>query len=149
MLATVIVSGCIVALAIIIHYEMLRQISLLIPRMSIKSRFRVLYALSGALIAHIVEVQLFAVGYYLMIHSPVSALVDFGSLAQLDGSQISHWLDCTYYSFSTYTSLGLGDIFPVGHMRFLTGLEALTGLVLITWTASFMFIEMEKFWRVK
>jgi len=32
-------------------------------------------------------------------------------------------------------------------LDFLTGLETLTGLVLITWTASFMFIEMQKFWK--
>jgi hypothetical protein len=28
----------------------------------------------------------------------------------------------------------------------LTGIEALTGLVLITWTASYLFIEMQKYW---
>ena len=30
----------------------------------------------------------------------------------------------------------------MGDVRFLAGLEALTGLVLITWSASFLFIEM-------
>jgi hypothetical protein len=28
----------------------------------------------------------------------------------------------------------------------LTGVEALTGLILITWSASFLFIEMQKYW---
>jgi hypothetical protein len=46
-----------------------------------------------------------------------------------------------------YTSLGIGDIVPVGNLRFLAGLETLTGLVLITWTASFMYIEMQRFWE--
>ena len=27
--------------------------------------------------------------------------------------------------------------------------EALVGLILITWSASFLFIEMGKYWRVK
>ncbi|NIQ12844.1 MAG: two pore domain potassium channel family protein, partial [Candidatus Dadabacteria bacterium] len=50
----------------------------------------------------------------------------------------------------TYTSLGMGDIYPLGRpIRFLTGLESLTGLVLITWTASFLFIEMQRFWNNK
>jgi hypothetical protein len=45
-----------------------------------------------------------------------------------------------------YTTLGIGDIEPIGEIRFLAGVEAVTGLVLITWTASFMFVQMQKFW---
>jgi uncharacterized membrane protein len=56
-------------------------------------------------------------------------------------------LDCVYFSFTTFTTIGFGDIEPVGSLRYLTGLEALTGLVLITWTASFLFIEMQKYWK--
>jgi len=37
----------------------------------------------------------------------------------------------------------------MGHIKFLTGLQALTGLVLITWTASFLFLEMQKYWKNK
>jgi hypothetical protein len=33
-----------------------------------------------------------------------------------------------------------------GYLRYLTGVEALTGLILITWSASFLFIEMQKYW---
>lgn len=149
MLATVIISSLVVAFAIVIHYEMLRQLSILIPKMSVKSRFRVLFGLFGALIAHVIEVQVFAFGYYFMINANWLAPAEFGGLANLDGTFISSLRDCSYFSFSSYTSLGLGDIFPVGHIRFLTGLEALTGLVLITWTASFMYMEMERFWHVK
>ncbi len=65
----------------------------------------------------------------------------------LNGEFTLSLLDCTYFSFVSYSSLGLGDIYPTGWLRFLTGLETLTGLVLITWTASFMFIEMQKFWK--
>jgi hypothetical protein len=35
----------------------------------------------------------------------------------------------------------------VGAVRFLADVESLLGLVLITWSASFTFIEMQKFWR--
>jgi uncharacterized membrane protein len=56
-------------------------------------------------------------------------------------------MDCVYFSFVNFTTLGFGDIVATGDIRFLTGLEALTGFVLITWTASFMFIEMEKQWK--
>jgi hypothetical protein len=33
---------------------------------------------------------------------------------------------------------------PSGHLRYLAGIEAHTGLVLITWTASFLYIEMQR-----
>lgn len=149
MFATVIISSLIVAFAVVIHYEMLRQLSILIPRMSLKSRFRVLFGLFGALIAHIIEVLIFACGFYLMVNASWPGFTDFGDLANLDGGVSHSMRDCAYFSFSSYTSLGLGDIFPVGNIRFLTGLEALTGLVLITWTASFMYMEMQKFWHVQ
>jgi hypothetical protein len=32
-------------------------------------------------------------------------------------------------------------------MRHLTGVEALTGMVLITWTASFLYLEMQRNWE--
>ena len=51
-----------------------------------------------------------------------------------------------YYSIVTYTSLGLGDVYPVGHIRFITGIEVLNGLMLITWSASFTFIAMKRLW---
>jgi hypothetical protein len=35
---------------------------------------------------------------------------------------------------------------PVGPIRFLTGMEAVVGLTLITWSASFTFLKMQKYW---
>ena len=49
-------------------------------------------------------------------------------------------------SFTVYTSLGFGDIVPIGDLRFLCGLESLIGLVMIAWSASFMYMEMRKNW---
>ena len=37
------------------------------------------------------------------------------------------FMDCVYYSFITYTTLGFGDVIPTGTLRFLTSLESLTG----------------------
>ena len=65
----------------------------------------------------------------------------------LQGNFAGTLLDCVYFSFTTYTPLGTGDIEPIGDLRFLTGLESLTGLVLITWTASFIYLEMTRYWE--
>jgi hypothetical protein len=55
-------------------------------------------------------------------------------------------LDCSYFSFVTFTTVGYGDIVATGPVRYLTGMQALTGFVLITWSASFLFLEMQKYW---
>lgn len=139
MTLALIINIILVSLAVLIHYEMLFRLSRIIPRLKMRHRFRVVIGIFGSLFAHIIEIWIFAIGYYLMIHS--------GKFGTLTGN-ISHTiLDCAYFSFVTYTSLGIGDIVPEGNIRFVTGLEALTGLVLITWSASFLFIEMQKFWR--
>ena len=40
----------------------------------------------------------------------------------------------------TYTSLGYRDV------RILAGIEVLSGLLTIAWSASFMYMEMTEFW---
>lgn len=51
-----------------------------------------------------------------------------------------------YFSAITYTTVGFGDFVPTGPVRFLAGTEALTGFLLITWSASFTFLEMRRYW---
>ena len=129
----------VIAATILLHYESLRQLSLWLPRLSVKPQLKVVIGLSGALLAHILEVWLFAVAYLVMVHVP--------GLGSLEGNFDGSLLDSAYFSFTTYSSLGYGDIEPLGALRFLAGLETLTGLVLITWTASFMYIEMTRYWK--
>lgn len=129
----------VVLMAVIVHYEFLLRLNLLIPRLKMWHRSRIVFGVLGALIAHTVEVWIFALCYFFIIQSK--------SWGYLTGNFDGSLLDCVYFSFTTFTTIGFGDIVPVGHLRYLTGLEALTGLVLITWTASFLFIEMQKYWR--
>jgi len=138
MLLAIIANTLLISTAVVIHYESLHLLSVLIPRLSLQHRLRVIIGVFGTLIAHILEIWLFGIGYYLMIN--------YGDFGALQGNFDGSLLDYVYFSFSTYTSLGIGDIEPLGNIRFLAGLEALTGLALITWSASFMFIEMRRFW---
>lgn len=126
-------------MTVIVHYEFLLRLNLLMPKLKVWHRSRIIFGVLGALVAHAVEVWIFATSYFLMIRAE-----GWGTLTgRFDGSL----LDCVYFSFTTFTTIGFGDIEPVGDLRYLTGLEALTGLVLITWTASFLFIEMQKYWK--
>lgn len=141
MFYTFIINSILVSAAVLIHYEALKILSVLIPKLKVEHRLRVLFGFFGALFAHIIEIWLFAFAYYFKIRS--------GYFGTLEGNFDNSLMDCSYYSFTNYTSLGIGDIEPTGDIRFLTGLEALTGLLLIAWTASFIYLEMQKLWKDK
>ncbi|TLM79692.1 potassium channel family protein [Microbulbifer harenosus] len=139
MLLTLFLNSLLVAVAIVIHHEVLNGLFKLGHKLKLRRNLGVLMGVFGALIGHIAEIWMFAFGYYYMYHSP-----HFGTLT---GNFNGTLIDCAYFSFTTYTSLGFGDVEPHGELRFTAGLEALTGLVLITWTASFLFLKMQRYWH--
>ncbi len=132
-------TSSIIALVVLIHYEFLYQLSTTLPNLRIKHRFRIVFGVLGALIAHAIEVWVFAIAYYYLHQAD-----DWG---HLKGNYNGSLMDSVYFSFTTYSTLGFGDIEPYGRLRFLVGLEALTGLLLITWTASFLYLEMQRYWE--
>ena len=137
MLTAALVNFALVATTVVIHYEMLRLLSIVIPRLRIKHRLRILIGVFGTICAHVVEVCLFGLAFYWMAR--------LGGFGELSGNFDGSLLDSIYFSFTNYTTVGYGDIEPQGSLRFLAGFEALTGLSLITWSASFMFMEMTQF----
>lgn len=139
MILTTLANIVIISLCVLVHYEVLLAITNILPRLRVISRLKILLTVLGTMVAHAIEVWIFALGYY--------ALIEWKRFGHLTGDIGHNLLDYVYYSFVTYTSLGFGDILPVGDIRYLSGLEALTGLVLIAWTASFIFVEMQKYWK--
>lgn len=137
-----ILNGTLIATAVFIHYETLYSMARHLPNLTnvpSQPRYRVLLGVFAILVAHAVEIWVFALGYYTMVHL---------GLGNLFGMTTPDLLgDCVYLSWISFTTVGFGDVAANGAaMRFLPGLEALTGFVLITWSASFLFIEMQKFW---
>jgi Ion channel len=121
----------------LIHYEVLRGASALAPRLAIPARPRTLLTIAAAFFAHSIQIWLYAFAYW--------ACTRLG-LGQLVGAAEGHFYDYFYFSAATFTTLGLGDVVVEGPLRLLTGVESLNGLVLITWSASFTYLSMEKFW---
>lgn len=127
-----------IALTTLIHYEILRGLHVGLPKLQIPVRTKLLVAIFVAFVAHAVEIGLYAVTLFTLIR-----YMDVGSLR---GQTETDLLECLYFSAETYTSLGLGDIAPSGPVRLLAGVEALNGLLLIAWSASFAYLSMQKFW---
>ncbi|MBL4574347.1 MAG: two pore domain potassium channel family protein [Gammaproteobacteria bacterium] len=139
MLVSILIISGLVATTVVIHYEVLRLLWVTIPRLQMKHRVRVIIGVFGTICGHIIEVWIFGLAFYLM--------VNYGDFGTLEGRFDGSLTDAVYFSFTNYTTLGYGDIEPSGHLRFLAGMEAITGLSLITWSASFMFMEMMEFWK--
>ena len=131
----------VVATAVLVHYEFLFRLSSVIPKMQFKHRYKIVFGVFGALVAHAVEIWLFALAYYLMHKAE--------GWGELTGNFNGSLMDCVYFSFTVFSTVGFGDIVPIGDLRYLTGIESLTGLVLITWSASFLFFEMQRYWITK
>jgi hypothetical protein len=104
-------------------------------------RVKVLYGISAVILLHVTEIWLFGLAMWLLLRWPAC-----GSLAGADAGSL---LECVYLSAITFSTVGFGDVAPVGPIRFLAGTEALSGFVLITWSASFTYLEMEKDWRAR
>ncbi|HML90821.1 potassium channel family protein [Methyloceanibacter sp.] len=107
-------------------------------RIAMTAEVRIMVIFFLVLGAHLVEIGLYAGAYAL--GDRVLAIGSFGGLAATKP------LDYVYFSIVSYTSLGLGDVFPNDHLRIITGVEALNGLLLITWSGSFIYIAMGRLW---
>jgi Ion channel len=129
-----IVVGC-----VLLHYEALSQLTGWLKRIHIRPRPRILVMILALLVIHVVEIWVFGLGYW--------ALTLDASHGELRGPHTVGLLDCVYYSAVCYTTLGLGDLAPVGNIRFMTGMESLAGFLLIGWSVSFTYLEMDRFWR--
>ena len=139
MLPSLLLSACLIALCVTGHYEALRYMNESLLRISlVNERQKVLIAIFGALGSHLFQIFLFALAFFTLHHTLRLGLIG----GRFDNSFATY----LYFSAETYTSLGFGDIFPAGEIRILAGVEALTGLLMISWSASFSYLEMRRFW---
>jgi hypothetical protein len=134
LVAIVTVTAC-----VLIHYEALAWLSQTLPKLRIQRRPRVLLLIFAILAVHSIEILLFALGYLVLLQDAA-----YGALQGLEALTL---VNCGYFSAVVFTTLGLGDVVPHGAIRLLAGPEALAGFVLITWSASFTFLEMQSFWK--
>jgi hypothetical protein len=131
-----------VVFSALLHYEAMQWAALkLLPRIHfLPTRSLVIVGVLVCMAAHQIEVLLFAAVLYL--------LAGYGLDLGYDDQQRRTFLDFVNSSIESYTSLGYGDTEHLTQVhRMVSGAEALTGLVLIAWTASFTYLLMEKYWR--
>lgn len=129
-----------VATVVVLHYEVLERLNRGLPRLPLPHRARLLVLMFALLAVHTLEIWIYGVGLYLASQWP--------GLGQIAGVNDLTLLDAVYLSTVTYTTVGYGDLTPQGPLRLLLGSEALSGFLLVTWSASFTYLEMQNNWKL-
>jgi len=114
-----------------VHYAAMTTLHERITRLSVNRATRAQLALLGLSTAHLIEAAIYAAGF---------RLGERLGLGGFSGADSSDAMSAFYFSLVNYTSLGLGDIYPTGHLRFLAGLESLNGFLLISCSAAMLYL---------
>lgn len=143
-----ITSACAVALlaaTLFVNYEILRWTWNRLPGMTMHPHSRALMVVGAIFVSHCIGIWLYAGMYHAL-----ESLPSIGMLFTAPGVPIhdTPLLTALYFSAATYSSLGFGDVVPTGYLRLLAGSEALVGLCMIGWSASFIYLVMKEFWTL-
>lgn len=138
-LSVVAITVAVIVASVLLHYEGLSYLQRHLGHVHLgPRRSRVLVGIICVLLMHAIEITFFAGGYV-----GVHAIDGAGAIG---GMPHPEFLDLMYFSAITYTTVGYGDLVPVGALRFIAAVESLAGFVLVSWSASFTYLVMERFW---
>jgi hypothetical protein len=138
-LAVVAITVTVIVLSVLLHYEGLTLLQRNLGHLHLgPRRMRVLFGIIGVLLMHAIEITFFACGY--------GVIFLVRGAGAIGGMPEPEFLDLMYFSAITYTTVGYGDLVPMGALRFMAAVESLAGFVLVSWSASFTYLVMERFW---
>ncbi len=136
----ILISIALVLITSAIFYEILGLMLRIIGKHNLKNRALMLFLVVGIFSAHTVAVWIYGTVYWVMVHS-------FGA-EPLSGIAHDNFFGYIYFSAATYSSLGIGDVFPHGIMQFITGVQVLNGLLLIGWSVMVTYFAVQKLWDI-
>lgn len=144
-------TGLTVAVVVLMHYEGLLALGRRFARdrhlrrrdstgpLGGPGRRLMLWTFFGLIALHALEIVVFGSAFW--------ALMQLAGTGSIAGAQEASVFDAFYLSAMTYSTVGFGDLAPQGPIRWLAGAEALIGLMMVAWSASFAFMEMARHWR--
>jgi Ion channel len=118
------------------HYETLEWLARTTRRRPGFKRTTLFVAISGLVAAHLAEIALFAAAFYFAVK-----VLNLGTFVEPRSMGLG---DYFYYAAETYSSLGYGDIYPLGQIRLLASVTPLIGILLLGWSAAFLFSLVER-----
>lgn len=123
-----------------VHFRALRRLARHYSGPACPTKRPMLWIMATIFLLHLLEVGLYAMVIWALANA------GFGSMSGAVHDPLRSMPADFYLSISSYTSLGIGDIVPQGSLQVIVGVEALHGLILIAWSASFTYLMMERLW---
>ena len=124
-----------IGLATTSHFLSLRALKNYVVRSDLSAYLKLIAVVYGITFSQLIAAFWFAVGFLLSIEI---------GLGDLQGSSSLYFIEIYYFSLINLTSLGLAQLEPIGHLNFLSGLEAMTGFLLVSCSASLIFKTMNQ-----
>lgn len=101
-------------------------------RLSRAGVVRLVVALVGVHVVHITV--------YALVFAVAAGPAGLGRLQGVTGDPA---LGYFFFAAETYSTLGYGDIVPVGSLRLIASVESLNGLLLLAWSGAFLYGVLE------
>ena len=122
------IGGALIVITVLVHAVSLELIfkALIAVRMDIEVRWRaVTFALVilAVFVAHVIEIWIWAIFYYFK-----------ASISQIPTLEAA-----LYFSASSFTTVGFGDLVLSEDWRLLSSFEATNGMILFGWSTAFIF----------
>lgn len=125
MLQQILIGGFLIVATVVVHavcLEFILKIALAVE-LEIQAKWRSIYfslTVLGVSLAHVLEIWLWAVLYYFL-------------------DEIPTFEAALYFSTSSFTTVGFGDITLSEEWRLLSSLESVNGMILFGWSTAFIF----------
>jgi len=125
-----------VVICVLVQFEVIGWLWRFNARRGSRTRARIALSVSCLIGLHLLHVTVFGCGY--LVGERLWGLGTVTASRQI-GVQ-----DIFYYSAEVFSTLGLGDIYATSYLRMLTSVEALSGMLLLSWSASFIVIAIQR-----
>ncbi len=116
------------------HYVFLSKLKMWVGETKLPSFANLLLVFYGITLSQLVAAFWFAIGFEASIY------LGLGSFGGVDPIA---FIDIFYFSLINLTTLGMANIEPLGHLNLLVGLEAMTGFLLVSCSATLIFKTMK------
>ena len=115
----------------ILHYESVHRLDLLARRPASRRHFSMLLIICSIIAVHLADIF-----FYSLIYRFAIDVLHIGSVSS---ATITSPMEMFYFAAETYSSLGQGDLLPIGAIRIISSISSLNGLLLLAWSGSFLY----------
>lgn len=135
MIAATAIGIALFLVSLTLHLAMLRLAKRVSPLGATPAGLRLTGRALLVLISHMLVAVVFAAGF------AWAASLELGGFAKGPAMLA---MDYYYFALITVTTVGLGGIYPTDHLRVIAGIASLTGFILISCTAQYVYKTMSQ-----